>query len=127
VTVHKLHDSYTRCSRCDAEVGPGSRTKTVEVKDEIWMVDGAVDTMSAKAVLVFCVTCSPLFDFKRLAVGRKLTEEDLVVQEAAESAEIEAGRSGAAAALCVSPDHLTGAQIKGWLLEQEADAIFNGE
>jgi hypothetical protein len=94
------------------------------VKDEIWLAGAAVEPLSAKAVLVFCATCSPLFDFRRIAVGRKLSEDDLIVQEAAENAEIEAGRSRAAAALCVPPDQLTEAQIKGWLLEQEAAAVF---
>lgn len=124
MSIHKLHDPYTGCNRCGAEIGPGSRTTTVEVKDEIWLAGATVDTLSAKVVLVFCETCRPLYDFRRIAVGRKLTEDDLVVHEAAESAEIEAARPGAAAALFVPSDQLTPAQIRGWLLEREADEIF---
>jgi len=124
VSVHELHQAYTHCTRCGCEVGPGSRTTTVEVKDEIWKTGATVSTVSAKVALVFCAKCSPLFDFKRVAVGRKLTEDDLIVKEAAEGAEVEAARPAAAAALLVSPNELTAAQIKGWLLEQEAAEIF---
>ena len=124
MSVHKLRDTYTHCNRCNAEVGPGSRTTTVEIKEEIWLPSASVDTLSARVALVFCATCSLLFDFRRIAVGRKLTEDDLITQEGAEAAEIEAGRQGAAAALLVHQDQLSDAQIRGWLLEREAAEIF---
>jgi hypothetical protein len=124
MNIHELHKPYTHCTRCGCEVGPGSRTTTVEVKDEIWKAGATVSTVFEKVALVFCAKCSPLFDFKRVALGRRLTEDDLVVQEAAESAEIEAARPAVAAKLLVPPDELTAAQIKGWLLEQEASEIF---
>jgi len=60
-------------------------------------------------------------------VARRLTEEDLVVQEIGEESEIEGARIGAAAALLVPPDQLTPAQIKGWLLEQESAEIFGAQ
>lgn len=113
MSVHELHQPYTHCTRCRCEVGPGSRTTTVEVKDEIRKAGATVSTVFAKVALVFCVKCSPLFDFKRVGVGRRLTEDDLVVQEAAESAEIEATRPAVASELLVPPDELTAAQIKG--------------
>ena len=124
MSVHELHQPYTHCTRCGCEVGPGSRTTTVEVKDEIWKAGATVSTVFAKVALVFCANCSPLFDFKRVAVGCRLTEDDLVVQEAAESAAVEAARPAVASELLVPPDELTAAQIKGWLLEQEAADIF---
>ena len=124
MSVHELHQPYTHCSRCGCEVGPGSRTTTVEMKDEIWKAGMTVSTLSAKVALVFCAKCSPLFNFKRVAVGRRLTEDDLVVQEAAESAQIESARPAVASALLVPPDELTAAQIKGWLLEREAAEVF---
>lgn len=124
MSVHELHQPYTQCTRCGCEVGPGSRTTTVEVKDEIWKAGATVSTVFAKVALVFCAKCSLLFDFKRVAVGRRLTEDDLLVQEAAEDAIIEEARPRAASALLVPPDDLTAAQIKGWILEQEANEIF---
>lgn len=124
MSVHELHKPYTYCTRCGCDVGPGSRTTTVEVKEKIWNAGATVSTVAAKVALVFCAKCSTFFDFKRLAVGRKLTEDDLLVRDAAEDAIIEEARPRAASALLVPPDDLTAAQIKGWILEQEADEIF---
>lgn len=125
--IHKLHEDYTHCSRCGNNIGPGSRTTTVEVKDEIWKVDASIDVIHARAIFVFCGKCSPLYDFKKIAVGRKLSEGDLIVQQHAEHAEIKAARTNAARALFMPPDQLTDDQIRGWILEQEAAEIFGVE
>lgn len=116
--VSTLYATVTACSRCMSQIAPGSRTMTVTVSDEVWKA-ASIEVVKATAVLVFCATCSPLFDFSRLAVGRRKSEEDLIVECAAEDAEIESARSATSSALGISAQELTKEQIRGWLLEQQ--------
>lgn len=109
MSLHNLHDSYGGCSRCGAEIQPGPRTKTIEVKVEIWQAGDIVLLLSARAVFDLCVPCSRNINFKRIAMGRTLTELDLLIQDEAENAELEGNRPRVVAALGVPPNHLTGA------------------
>ena len=132
-TVTPIRHVITNCSRCDAWVTEGQSTVTVTVAHETWYgvygetPEVAVDR--ARAALIFCSRCAPLYDFKKIAVGRRNTEEDELIIAWAEKAEIEAHRSAAAHDMRVSPTTLDDEQIRGWILEQqwkelEAEGFF---
>ncbi|KPC31083.1 Uncharacterized protein ABJ99_4899 [Pseudomonas syringae pv. cilantro] len=89
-----------------------------------------VEVENAKVALLFCSHCAYRYDFTRIAVGRSRTEEDEVIIELAEEAEIEASREAAAKEMLVSPDRLSAEQVRGWILEQqykelEAEGFFD--
>lgn len=123
--VTPIRTILARCSRCNAWITEGDSTVSITVSDEIWHGGElvSVEVTKARSVLIFCRSCSPLYDFRRVAVGRRYDEETLILNELAEEAEIEANRGQAALALYVSPESLTAAQIKGWILEQQWQEI----
>ncbi|WP_319049422.1 hypothetical protein [Pseudomonas aeruginosa] len=77
----------------------------------------------AKVALLFCQQCAHLYDFKKIGVGRRNTEEDELWIKMAEDAEIEANRVAAAAAMQVPPESLSAEQVRGWILEQQFNAL----
>ena len=121
--ITPIRHAIANCSRCDAWVTEGQSTVTVTVSHETWHgVFGETPEVivdHARAAHIFCSRCAPLFDFKKIAVGRRNTEEDELVIVWAEKAEIEAHRSAAAQDMFVSADTLTDEQIRGWILEQQ--------
>lgn len=132
-TVTPIRHVIVNCSRCDGWVTDGQSTVTVTVAYETWHgVSGEIPEVivdRAQAALIFCSRCAQLYDFKRIAVGRRNTEEDEIVLAWAEKAEIEAHRSAAAHDMCVSAETLADEQVRGWILEQqwkelEAEGFF---
>jgi hypothetical protein len=131
-TITPIRQVIAHCTRCNAWITEGQTTVTVTVAHETWQGGEvpSVEVRNARAVLIFCRTCTPLYDFNKVGVGRSRTEEDEVILRQADEAEIEANRGLAAKSLNEHPDNLSPAQIKGWLLEQEweqleAEGFFN--
>lgn len=133
-TVTPIRHVITNCSRCDAWITEGQSTITITVARETWF--GAsneiphVEVDQAEVALLFCNRCAPLYDFKRVAVGRRNTEEDELIMQWADEAEIEAHRAAAAQDMHASPEQLSNEQIRGWILEQqwkelEAEGFFS--
>lgn len=133
-TITPIKHVIANCSRCDAWITDGQSTVTITVANETWHgLRGEIpeiEVENAKVALLFCHRCSNLYDFTRIAVGRSRTEEDEIVMELAEEAEIEASREAAAEEMQVSPDRLSTEQVRGWILEQqykelEAEGFFD--
>lgn len=125
--IIELHPSATHCSRCGTSIKDRSTTTTITVSKEVWRLDNGmwrIETLSGRANLVFCDSCSAFYDFEKVAVGRRITEEHLVVMQQAEEALTEHYRAEAAQALGVAPEDLTAGQIEGWRGEQEYEAIM---
>ncbi|MGG5276363.1 hypothetical protein [Pseudomonas syringae pv. coryli] len=122
-TITPIKHVITNCTRCDVGITAGQSTVTITVAKETW--HGArgempeVEVVNAKVALLFCRHCATLYDFSKIAVGRSRTEEDEVIIELAQEAQIEASRDAAAADMQVSPARLSAEQIRGWILEQE--------
>lgn len=133
-TVTPIKHVITNCSRCNAWITDGQSTVTITVATETWRglrgEIAEVEVENAKVALLFCRSCANKYDFSRIAVGRSRTEEDELLIELAEEAEIEASREAASKDLQVSPGRLSAEQIRGWILEQqykelEAEGFFN--
>ena len=133
-TVTPIKHVITNCSRCNAWITDGQSTVTITVATETWRglrgEIAEVEVENAKVALLFCRRCANKYDFSRIAVGRSRTEEDELLIELAEEAEIEASREAASKDLQVSPGRLSAEQIRGWILEQhykelEAEGFFN--
>jgi hypothetical protein len=132
-TIVPIKRAITNCSRCNTWITDGQSTVTITVAKETWYgLHGEIpeiEVADAKAALLFCRRCSSLYDFNRIAVGRSTSEEDKILIELADEAEIEASREAAAKDMQVSPDRLSAEQIRGWILEQqykelEAEGFF---
>ena len=124
----------TNCSRCNTWITDGQQTVTITVAQETWSgLRGEVpevEVVHAKIALLFCRRCAHLYDFTKIAVGRRNTEADKILVQLAEEAEIEANRVAAALELKVPPERLSAEQIKGWIFEQqynelEAEGFFD--
>lgn len=124
-TITPIRQVIANCSRCDAWVTDEQSTVTITVAHETWHGGNLPEVVVDKAhvALIFCRRCAPLYDFKRIAVGRRNTEEDEIIIKQANDAEIEANRAAAGQDLRVAPGTLTAEQIRGWILEQEWNAL----
>lgn len=116
-TIVPIKRAITNCSRCNTWITDGQSTVTITVAKETWYgLHGEmaeVEVADAKAALLFCRQCANLYDFSRIAVGRRTSEEDRILIELADEAEIEASREAAAKDMQVSPDRLSAEQIRG--------------
>lgn len=122
--VVSIYADITYCNRCNAPIRNGDRSFTISVSEEVWHQKTAnstpsIEVVSSLAALVFCQSCAFLYNFKKIGVGRKFSEEYLVVEQDYEDAKIESGREGASKGLGVTPESLSNEQIQGWLLEQD--------
>lgn len=128
--IIELRPSLTTCDRCGGGIVDGAEAMTVAVQREQWHGGAAcatVEVIQAHSALVFCMPCAELFNFKRIAVGRKKTELDLEREKRAEESLIESAREDTAKALFLNPADVTIQQIKGWLLEKEYEWILAEE
>lgn len=97
-TITPIRPVIANCARCGAWITDGQSTVTITVAHETWH-GGEVPEVTveqAKVALLFCLRCARLYDFKKIAVGRRITEEDEIVIQQAEEAEVEENRTAVA-------------------------------